>query len=96
MKRYDAVVFQDRTWWMIEIPELGTISQAVARSDVQSQARDLIALWLNVPENHVVPPRIRWSAPRHFDRISDDEEDSLSLEYPGALGTEHPLKFGGR
>jgi len=67
VKRYDAVVFQDRTWWMIEIPELGTISQALSRSVVPSQARDLIAVWLDVTEQHVLPPRIRWSAPRHFD-----------------------------
>ncbi|NQX37109.1 hypothetical protein [Herbiconiux sp. VKM Ac-2851] len=67
MKRYDAVAFQDRTWWMIEVPELGTITQALNRSEVASQARDLIAVWLGINEKHVVPPRIRWSSPRHFD-----------------------------
>ncbi|MCS5735799.1 hypothetical protein N1032_18825 [Herbiconiux sp. CPCC 203386] len=67
MKQYDAVVFQDRTWWMVEIPELGIISRAISRSEVPTQARDLITVWLDVSETHVLPPRIRWSSPRHFD-----------------------------
>lgn len=48
-KRYDAVAFRDRTWWMIEIPELGT-TPALSRSEVASQACDLIAVWLDIDE----------------------------------------------
>jgi hypothetical protein len=51
---------------MLDIPELGTIGQTTSRSLVPTEARYLIALWLDLPLAHVKPPRIRWSAPRHF------------------------------
>lgn len=67
MKRYDALAFQDRTWWMIEIPELSIMTQARSRSAVPSQVLDLVATWFNKPKAHVPPPHLRWSKPRHFD-----------------------------
>lgn len=67
MKRYDVYAFQDRTWWMLEVPDLGAMGQAASRATVQADARDLISVWLDAPEAHVPPPRIRWVAPRHFD-----------------------------
>jgi hypothetical protein len=51
---------------MFDIPELDTIGQTTSRSLVPSEARSFIALWLDLPLTHVKPPRIRWSAPRHF------------------------------
>jgi hypothetical protein len=66
VKRYDVYAFQDRTWWMLDIPELGTLGQTTSRLLVPTEARYLIALWLDLPLGHVKPPRIRWSAPRYF------------------------------
>jgi hypothetical protein len=43
VKRYDAYAFQDRTWWMIEIPELDIMTQAQSRSEVPSQVLDLVS-----------------------------------------------------
>lgn len=67
VKRYHVYAFQDRTWWMYEIPELDTMGQTTSRLLVPALARDSIALWLDVPIAQVKPPLIRWSAPRHFD-----------------------------
>jgi len=45
---YDAVVTRDGKWWMIEIPELGVITQALSEDEVEYMATDLIATWLDV------------------------------------------------
>jgi hypothetical protein len=67
VKKYHVYAFQDRTWWMYDIPELGTIGQTTSRLLVPTQARYLIAVWLDVPDAHVKTPFIHWCAPRHFD-----------------------------
>ncbi|TIH32268.1 hypothetical protein [Subtercola vilae] len=58
MRRFDVFVFRDQRWWILEIPALGTISQAERYSDVPSTARDLIAIWLDAPAGTVPTPRI--------------------------------------
>ena len=58
MRRFDVFVYRDQRWWMIEIPALGTISQAERYSDVPETARDLIAIWLDAPTGTVPIPRI--------------------------------------
>jgi predicted RNase H-like HicB family nuclease len=50
---YDAVVTRDGKWWMIEVPELKVITQALSEDDVEYMATDLIAVWLNVKFNDV-------------------------------------------
>jgi predicted RNase H-like HicB family nuclease len=45
---YDAVVTRDGKWWMIEVPELEVITQALSENEVKYMATDLIAVWLDV------------------------------------------------
>jgi hypothetical protein len=42
--RYDVFVYRDRRWWMLEIPELGTVGQTLFRSYVPFEARALVAV----------------------------------------------------
>ena len=97
MKRYDAFAFQDRTWWMIEIPELDIMTQARTRSEVPSQVLDLVAIWFDVPPAHVPPPRLRWAKPRHFDEASQPSLKSVNDYEELARRAEHgelPVKAG--
>jgi predicted RNase H-like HicB family nuclease len=45
---YDAVVTRDGKWWMIEVPELGVITQALSENEVEYMVTDLIVAWLDV------------------------------------------------
>jgi hypothetical protein len=67
MKRYDVFVYRDRTFWMLDVPELGILGAAASRFTAPREARDLISLWFDHPDAHTPPPRIRWSPPHHDD-----------------------------
>lgn len=60
MKRFDVSVYREPHWWVIEIPALGVVGQARSRTEVPGVARELIALWLDVPVRRVVIPRIHY------------------------------------
>ncbi len=51
---YIVTVHPDGRWWHIRVPEFGTASQAITLHEVPTQARDLIATWLDI-----APERIR-------------------------------------
>jgi hypothetical protein len=57
MKTYTAIASPDERWWFIRIPGLGNNpdeglpTQARRLSDVEPMARDLIAVYLDVPED---------------------------------------------
>ncbi|MDX6230976.1 MAG: hypothetical protein QOI76_4366 [Frankiales bacterium] len=46
---FDITAQREGHWWLIQVPELGCATQARRRSQVESTARDLIAVWLDVP-----------------------------------------------
>lgn len=47
---YLVTVHPEGRWWHIQVPDLspGAVSQALSLREVESQARDLIAVWLDV------------------------------------------------
>lgn len=53
MKTYDVQVIRDGRWWMIEIPELDGVTQARRLDEVESMAREYIAVTLDLPLSKV-------------------------------------------
>ena len=47
---YLVTVHPEGRWWHIKVPDLGpsVVSQALSLREVESQARDLIAVWLGI------------------------------------------------
>src|SRR5690242_16479877 len=46
---YMVTVTREGKWWMVHIPELDGLTQARNLGEVEAQARDYIAVWLDVP-----------------------------------------------
>ena len=49
VKTYTAVCRPSGRWWLIDVPELDLFTEAFRLDRVEHMARDLIALWLEVP-----------------------------------------------
>lgn len=45
---YDVNVYREGEWWMIEVPAIDGLTQAVNNGEVQAQAISLIATTLDV------------------------------------------------
>ena len=61
LKTYTAVCRPSGRWWLIDVPELDLFTEAFRLDRVEHMARDLIALWLEVPEDSfrvVVKPEL--------------------------------------
>lgn len=52
-KNFDVFVRRDGKWWVFDIPELGAAGQALKLSDVEFEARDVVATWLDVDSKKV-------------------------------------------
>ena len=54
---YRAIASRDERWWLVRIPGLGNdpedglYTQARSLAEVEPMARDLIAVWLDAPED---------------------------------------------
>ena len=87
--KYTAIAERDGKYWFIRIPELGKNpaglpTQARHLSEVQAMARDLIAVYLDVPEDSFdidvqieLPEAVR----KHLDtahRLADEAADALT------------------
>lgn len=46
-------VFRDSGLWVIEVPDLGAVSQSRTLASAAAEARELVAVWLDVPVDHV-------------------------------------------
>jgi predicted RNase H-like HicB family nuclease len=63
MKTYHANASRDGRFWLVHIPEIGQYTQGRNLAEVEPMARDLIALWLEIPvdtfhvELHVELPK---------------------------------------
>lgn len=51
--KYDVKVTRDGRWWMIEVPAIDGLTQARRVSEIDDQARSLIAITLDVPSSEV-------------------------------------------
>ena len=56
MTRYTAHASREEGWWIVTVPELDAVTQARRIEQVESQARDLIATWLDVDPDSVEVP----------------------------------------
>jgi hypothetical protein len=57
-------VSKECRWVLLEVPELGAVGQALALSEAEHEARDLIAVWLDVD-----PTRVRVRLRRRSSRV---------------------------
>lgn len=55
-RTYTVEVFRDNGFWILEVPELRAVGQARTLASAGQTARELVALWLDVPldEVHVI------------------------------------------
>ncbi|MCF4005609.1 hypothetical protein L1O03_00205 [Corynebacterium uropygiale] len=53
MTHVDATVTRDGQWWLVEVPEFDISGQAARLTDAEDVAREITALWLDVPEEDV-------------------------------------------
>lgn len=49
MRTYDVVAEQDGAFWLLRIPELDGVTQARNREEIETMAREYIAITLDVP-----------------------------------------------
>lgn len=50
---YTVQVFRDGGFWILEVPELRAVGQARTLASAGGTARELVALWLDVPADQV-------------------------------------------
>ncbi|MGH3867866.1 MAG: hypothetical protein ACRDQ4_17425 [Pseudonocardiaceae bacterium] len=50
---YTVQVFRDGGFWILEVPELCAVGQARTLASAGGTARELVALWLDVPADQV-------------------------------------------
>ncbi len=53
VRTYAVRVFREGDLWVIEVPELATVSQSRTLAAAEEEARTLIAVWLDVPADEV-------------------------------------------
>jgi hypothetical protein len=53
MHTYEYRVYRDGRWWMIEIPQLGGLTQTRRIADVQKEATDWIALEVGIAPSQI-------------------------------------------
>lgn len=53
MDTYDARVYREGKWWMVEVPAIDGLTNTRRFSEVELMARELIAVTLNVPLSQV-------------------------------------------
>ncbi|GAB2529884.1 helix-turn-helix domain-containing protein [Paramicrobacterium agarici] len=53
VRTLDAIAERDGKWWVFELPELGTGGQAHNLEELDLDAQDVAAMWLNVPPDSI-------------------------------------------
>ncbi|MGH2843761.1 MAG: hypothetical protein ACRDKL_09280 [Solirubrobacteraceae bacterium] len=53
LRTYAVRVFRENDLWVIEVPELDTVSQSRTLAAAEEEARALVAVWLDVPADQV-------------------------------------------
>lgn len=52
-RTYTVQVFRDGGYWILDVPELNATGQARSLATAKGTARELVALWLNIPIDQV-------------------------------------------
>jgi hypothetical protein len=53
VRTYPVQVFRDNGFWILEVPELRAVGQARTLASAGDTARELVALWSDVPSDQV-------------------------------------------
>lgn len=53
VRTYTVHVFNDNGFWILEVPELRAVGQARTLASAGRTARELVALWLDIPADQV-------------------------------------------
>jgi hypothetical protein len=53
LRTYTVRVLREDDLWVIEVPELDTVSQARTLASADEEARALVAVWLDIPADQV-------------------------------------------
>ncbi|MBV9010923.1 MAG: hypothetical protein JO272_02525 [Pseudonocardiales bacterium] len=53
MRIYPVQVFRNNGFWILEVPELRAVGQSRTLTSAGDTARELVALWLDVPVDQV-------------------------------------------
>lgn len=53
MHTINPIVTHGEQYWIVYVPEIGQYTQAKSMDDVAEQARDLAAVWLDIPMDDV-------------------------------------------
>jgi hypothetical protein len=100
MRDYKVEVTRDGRWWMINVPEIGQLSQARRISEIEDMARSLIAIStetpltditlhitsIDVPEFGDIAARAREvEAARHAALQANETAQRAAAEYVQAL-----------
>lgn len=60
MRNITVLTARDGHAWLMYLPELDCVSAARSRAEVRSSARELAAVWLDVPTNTINIGRVRY------------------------------------
>lgn len=87
MPVYEVQAWPEGSWWIVEVPELGTAGQSASFAGVEKAAREVCAGWLDVPESEVevrVRVRIPEAEQREWIEATDAEEKARQLQADAA------------
>lgn len=88
-KNFDVIVSRDGKWWVFDIPALGAAGQALKLSDVEFEAHDVVATWLNVDPKTVTvtvsvdgkaiaAARGAWEEAERVDEIAREKQEQAA------------------
>lgn len=95
---YEAEVYREGKWWLVEVPAIDGLTQARRLSEAQLMARELIAVTLGVPLPEVsVEVSLRavgrlTDLPERVKQIASDRAQARALDARAAAGSEELAK----
>ena len=82
-RTFEVTVEREGTWWVFEIPELGTGGQARSLAEVDEEAQGVAAMWLNLSPD-VVAVNVTVKAPaqalEEWAAAERDEEEARNAQ----------------
>ena len=87
MKTYHPLVRRGERFWIVHIPEIDQLTQARNLAEVEPMARDLVAVWLEVPADSFavdvdieLPAQVR----RHLDQAARHRKEAAHAQSAAA------------
>ncbi|PPF24645.1 hypothetical protein [Rathayibacter tritici] len=86
-RHFTATAERDGRWWLVTIPELDTVGQARSVGEIGAVAREVAALFINVPEEDVtvtVTVHVTPEAEALWQEAEAAERESRAAQEPSA------------